>query len=116
MLLCSVGCISSAGWWFEDIEKMRAIPPYVKLIFCIQFGVSSASANIIKQRFYHITNVHFKMETCFCIDEYLQHRGGEKESQKFDNVYWFYHYHFKVFFLILSLASFLIYKHCISRK
>lgn len=108
MLLCGVGGISSAGWWSEDIKKMRAIPPYVKMIFCLQFGVSSAAANIINQGFYHITNAHFKMDTCFCINEFSEHRCGGKESQSFEYVYWSNHYHFKVFFLLLSLASSLI--------
>lgn len=108
MVFCSVGCISSAGQWFEDTGKMRAVPPNVKLIFCLQFGVSFASANTIKQGFYPITNVHFKMETCFCINEFLEHRCWGKESQNFGYVYLSYHYHFKVFFLLFSLASFLI--------
>lgn len=78
MLLCGVGGIGSVGWWSEDIEKVRAVPPCVQLIFCLQFGVSSAAANIINQGFYHIKMHILKWKHAFVSMSFQNTGVGEK--------------------------------------
>lgn len=68
-----------------------------------------AAANIINQSFYCvITYTHLKMETWLCVNEFLERRCWGKESQKSEDVHWYYHHHLNLFSMSLSLSSFLI--------